>query len=257
MGGFVIRALKKWIMGKRYTHLYMQSVLDGKPPRLWAAPPGNIVASDLVETMMNSIVAFGGVWLVTGGIQIITAGRLDSSVCLAWGGIAAGGVMLAPIAGDVLADLLSDIRQGWERGAVVESEPGPPAQMIAPVIQSETDISRTEGEWWYKTEQGRLCKYNTPVIQTGRNRGKPIISYIKMRSIFSHVLAGIPFSSREVRKKMNGSLSDPQFRILQKDFRHRKLYLMQGDRSGQFTRTGKQVVSAIANYPPAPAKKAG
>lgn len=235
----------------------MQSVLDGKPPSLWAVPPGNIVASDLVETMMNSIVAFGGTWLVTGGIQIITTGRFDSSSCLAWGGIAAGGVMLAPIIGDVMADLLSDVRQGWERGAVVESESELPAQMIAPVIQGDTDISKVEGEWWYKTEQGRLCKYNTPVAQQGRNRGRPIISYIKMRAIFSLVLAGTPFSEREMIKKMNGGLSSPQFRIIQKDFRRRKLYIMQGDRSGQFTRTGRQVISAIANYPPAPAKRVG
>ena len=203
-----------------------------------------MLASDYGETLVNAIMAGVGGSLLAAWLQQVASHSVDANTSAAWGAGASGIVLLSPVVGDMLADVLTDIRIGWERGKPPEPElPEPEPEQIK---TQEIDAGQRDGEWWYRTDQGRLCCYHTPT----RN-GKPIVSYIRMRAICSAVNAGIPFSLREMIKRVQG-LTDPQFRLLQKDFRQRSLYIVNGNRAGQFTMTGKQVVSAIANYPPAP-----
>lgn len=242
-------------MGTRYRQLYMESVISGKPT-LWAAPPANVIATDISETVVHSVLAFGGTWMLAGGMQYVfgNSGSIDMMACAAWGGVAAGIVMLAPIAGDVAADFLSDVRQGWERGTAheIEAEPDPVAQTVIEP-EEEQEAARIEGEWWYKTSSGRLCCYATPRDK----RRRVIVSDARMRAVFGLAMAGTPFSEREITDRVSG-LSGPRFRILKRDWRARSLYVMHDDRSGHFTATGRLIASVIANIdPPAPVGKIG
>jgi len=139
-------------MGNHYRQAYLKSVIDGSPT-LWAAPPANIIASDLGETLVHAIFAGSGAWLFSGGIQYLSSGGdLDMMRCAAWAGIAAGSVMLAPIASNVASDFACDIREGWNRGAApitaLEFESIPQA---AEPSEEERGAARLEGEWWYPT----------------------------------------------------------------------------------------------------------
>jgi hypothetical protein len=226
---------------------------------LWAAPPANVIATDISETVVHSVLAFGGTWMLAGGMQYVASGgsgSIDMMACAAWGGVAAGIVMLAPIAGDVAADFLSDIRQGWERGAAkrIESE-SVPESVVQTVIEPEDteETARIEGEWWYKTSSGRLCCYATPRDKSRR----VIVSDVRMRAVFGLAMTGTPFSEREITERVSG-LSGPRFRILKRDWRARSLYVMHDDRSGHFTATGRLIASVIADIdPPSPVVKVG
>lgn len=241
-------------MGTRYRQLYMESVAAGSP-RYWVAAPPNVIATDIGETLVHSVLSFAGMWMLAGGVQYVAggdSGTIDTVSCAAWGGIAAGLVMLAPIAGDVAADFLSDIRQGWERGAghQVEPEPEQVAQAAELLSEDEAGAARVEGEWWYPTNRnpGHLACYPTP---RDRN-GKVQISDARMRAIFGAAMTGTSFSEREMTEKVSG-LSGPRFRILQRDWRARTLYVLHEDGKGHFTSMGRRIAEIIANStPPAP-----
>lgn len=239
-------------MGTRYRKMHMESVLAGKPT-LWIAPPTNIVFADFSETMTNGFMAFGGTTVLAGGIQYLASNTINVNACFAWGGIALGIVVLSPVAGDVLADLASDIRQGWERGHIAEPEPESIERIVDEPTEDEAGAARLEGEWWYRTKSGRLCCYPTPKDKHRR----PIITDTRMRAIFGKVLTGTPFSETRMTDKTTGvsGLSGPRFRMLQMDWRKRQLYIMLPDNSGYFTTEGKLIASVIADYPPAPAQK--
>lgn len=237
-------------MGTRYRKMYMQSVAAGHPQWL-VAPPANIVGADVTETIVNSLMAMAGTCVLDGGIQIVVSGKFDIVSCFAWGGIAAGTVLLAPIAGDVLADLMSDVREGWERGHVADPEPELIEQVAELPSEDEAGAARIEGEWWYTTKSGRLCCYPTPRDKHRR----PIITDVRMRAIFGKVLTGTPFSETRMTDKNTGvsGLSGPRFRMLQMDWRKRQLYVTLPDNSGYFTTEGKLIAGVIANYkPPTP-----
>ena len=232
-------------MGTRNRKAYYQAVTENKP-RLGIAPPANVLAADLSDTLINSFFSFTGTWLLVGGAQYIASRDIDLALCAAWGGIAAGAVMLTPVLGDVLADLLSDIRQGWERGTVAKPEPEP---VIVPEIHTEDEAgaARIEGEWWYRTQSHRLCCYPTPRDKHNR----PLITDVRMRKVFGLALTGTPFSEREMTERVSG-LSGPRFRMLQRDWRGRALYVVNNDHTGHFTVMGKLIANVIANYPTAP-----
>lgn len=236
-------------MGTRHRKMYYESVASGRP-QFWVVPPANVFAADMGDTLINSIFAFSGTWLAVGGIQYISGHNVDTGTCLAWSSVIAGAMMLSPVAGDVLADLLSDIRTGWERGHI-EPEPEPEQQIEMQIkpepTEDEIGAARVEGEWWYRANSGRLCCYPTP---RDKNR-RPIVSDVRMRAIFGSALTGTPFSEREMTERVRG-LSSPRFRILKRDWRTRSLYIMHDDRSGHFTVTGKLIASVIANDPTPP-----
>jgi hypothetical protein len=221
---------------------------------LWAAPPANVIATDISETVVHSVLAFGGTWMLAGGMQYVfgDSGSIDMMACAAWGGVAAGIVMLAPIAGDVAADFLSDVRQGWERGTAHEAEiePEPIAQIAELPSGDDAGAERIEGEWWYPThrEKGHLACYATPRDKNGKLQ----ITDVRMRAIFGSAMTGTPFSEREMTEKVAG-LSGPRFRILQRDWRARSFYVLHNDGKGHFTATGRLIASVIANIdPPSP-----
>lgn len=239
-------------MGTRYRKMHMKSVLAGKPTP-WIAPPTNIVFADFSETMVNGFMALGGTAVLAGGIQYIASSTVNVEMCFAWGGIAFGIVVLSPITGDVLADLMCDIRQGWERGHVAEpeQEQEPIEQAVIEPSEDDAGAARLEGEWWYKTESGRLCCYHTPCDEHRR----PIISDTRMRAIFGSVTMNqTPFTEYALTDKGSSrkiqGLSGPRFRILQRDWRMKTLYVVRPDNSGHFTKTGKLIADVIANYNP-------
>lgn len=234
-------------MGTRYRKMYMESIAVGKPTP-WIAPPTNIVFADFSETMTNGFMALGGTAVLAGGIQYIASRTVSVEMCFAWGGIAFGIVVLSPIAGDVLADLMCDIQQGLERGHVAEPEPESVEQAIELPSEDDAGAARIEGEWWYTTKSGRLCCYPTP---KDKHR-HPIITDVRMRAIFGKVLMGTPFSEIRMTDKNSGvsGLSGPRFRMLQMDWRKRQLYVTLPDNSGYFTTEGKLIASVIANYKP-------
>lgn len=233
-------------MGTRYRKMWMQSVVTGHP-QFWVSPPARIFGADISETIVNSLMAAAGTCVASGGIQVVTAGRFDFVISVAWGGIALGTVLLAPVIGDVLADLASDIHQGWERGHVEpEPEPEPEPEQEPEPSEDDAGAAKMEGEWWYRSESGRLCCYSTPRDKHRR----PIISDARMIAVFSSIIKnGVPFSETEITKRVSG-LSGPRFRILQRDWRIRELYRLMPDRTGNFTRTGKLIANVIANYNP-------
>lgn len=236
-------------MGTRHRKMYYESVAAGRPQFL-VVPPASVFAADMGDTLVNSIFAFGGTWLAVGGIQYISSHNFDAGTCLAWSSVIAGSVMLAPVAGDVLADFLSDIRAGWERGHVEpeqEPEPEPQIEIQPEPTEDEAGSARIEGEWWYRANSGRLCCYQTPRDKYRR----PIVSDVRMRAVFGSALTGTPFSEREMTERVRG-LSGPRFRILKRDWRTRYLYTMNDDRSGYFTATGKLIASVIADGPTPP-----
>lgn len=236
-------------VGTRYRRMHMESIALGKPMP-WVAPPVNIVFADFSETMTNSFLAAGGTAAIAGGAQYLASRTVNFETCTAWGCIAFGVVVLAPITGDVLSDLMADIREGWERGHIAEPEPEIEHVVDEPT-EDEAGAARLEGEWWYTTKSGRLCCYPTPRDKHRR----PIITDTRMRAIFGKVLTGTPFSETRMTDKNTGvsGLSGPRFRMLQMDWRKRQLYVTLPDNSGYFTATGKIVAGVIANYkPPAP-----
>ena len=117
-------------MGNRGRHIYQQSVLAGQPT-LWAGTPASVLASDYGETLVNAILAGVGGSLLSAWLQQAASHSVDVNTSMAWGAGAAGIVLLAPVAGDMLADALTDIRIGWERGK--PSEPESPAPKPEPI----------------------------------------------------------------------------------------------------------------------------
>lgn len=236
-------------MGTRYRKMHMESVLAGKPTP-WIAPPTNIVFADFSETMTNGFMAFGGTTVLTGGIQYLASNTINVNACFAWGGIALGIVVLSPIVGDVLADLASDIRQGWERGHIAEPEPEPIERIVDEPTEDEAGAARVQGTWWYKSLYGELRCYHTPTTPAkGNEIRKPIISDQRMIAIFSKVAQGVPFSERRMCNQDSGvrGLSGSQFRKLQDDWTNpsRQLYVIRPDKTGYFTQTGRLIAESI------------
>jgi hypothetical protein len=238
-------------MGTRYRQLYMESVANGQP-KFWVAPPASVIATDLGETLVHSILAGCGTWMIIGGTQYIASKYIDVNMCMAWSGIAAGAVLLAPIASDVAADFLCDIRQGWERGHTEhELEPEPVTREVEPT-EEKAGAARVPGAWWYHDARGLLKCYHTPVGPArGKERPQPIISDIRMQRIFLAVEAGTPFSERAMCDKDNGKvpgLSSGPFRKLQDDWCNKNrgpLYIIRPDKSGYFTPAGLRIAKAI------------
>jgi len=232
----------------------MESVIERKP-MFWAAPPANIFAADLSETIVSSLFAGFGGFVISGSIRYLTIGQFDPAQSMAWAGITLGTVLIAPIAGDVFSDVLCNISEavarGWNRGQP-EIEPEQPTPVMpVETTEDERGSARQPGEWWYRTRSGRMCKYDTPLDK----QRMPQISDQRMQAIFNLVLRGTPFSEREITERVSG-LSGPRFRILQLDWRTHGLYKLNEDRTGYLTDQGNIIAHAIIATP-LPDKTAG
>lgn len=238
-------------MGNRGKHIYQASVLAGKPT-LWAATPIGILASDCGDTIIQAILAGVGCSAISFWAQNIFTHNIDPNACAAWGIGAFGFVLSAPVAGDVVADFITDIRMGIERSEIVENDPEPEPAPPPEPTEDEAGAARVPGRWWYKDARGREKCYHTPVGQAkGMERPKPIISDARMQAIFTRIANGVPFSERRLcerdSKDRVPGLSGSQFRELQDDWCHptRLLYKLRPDKSGYFTPAGKRIAEAI------------
>jgi hypothetical protein len=224
-------------MGTRYRTLYYEALANGNHyPRV--VPPGNVWRADFGETVTHAVLAGSASWFIYSGA--IHFRNPTDSLCAAF--IVGGAFLIAPLIGDVLADICADVRQGWERGLVRQPEP-PEVPAVEPAEESEEKrgAGRMEGEWWYTTRGSRLCCYHTP-----RDKyHKPIITDVRMQAIFAEVIRGTPFSELKVTEKVRG-LSQPRFQILQRDWRERKMYFLHPDKTGHFSDTGRIVAQTIA-----------
>lgn len=234
-------------MGTKYRRLYMQSVVE-HAPLFWAAPPGNIFAADLSETVVSAILSSVGGFVISSGVAYLTGEQVfDPARSMAWAGVAGGIVLIAPIAGETLADVLGDVAEavarGWSRGQP-EAEPEPPAQPTRAEIETEDELgAHLVGHWWYKTRNGQSHCYQTP---TDKNR-KVQISDQRMQAIFNLVLNGTPFSFLSITKQVK--IPQPRFEILQLDWRTRYLYHLNPDKTGHLTDMGERIARAIVATP--------
>lgn len=231
-------------MGNRGKHIYQASVLAGKPT-LWAATPIGILASDCGDTIIQAILAGVGCSAISFWAQNIFTHNIDPNACAAWGIGAFGFVLSAPVAGDVVADFITDIRMGIERSEIVENDPEPEPAPPPEPTEDEAGAARVPGRWWYRTKGGQLRCYYTPVNSKDR---RPVISDQRMQAIFRLALTGTAFSEDAIRSQVRG-LSQPRFRILQRDWRKKVLYRLNDDNSGYLTTDGKIVAEAIVNTP--------
>lgn len=229
----------------------MQTALDGAP-KFWVVPPPRVFAADLGDTLVNGILAGVGAYLFSGGVSYITTHQIDMATCVSWSAIVGGSVVMLPIAGDALAEVMGDISQavaeGWNRG---QPEPDKPEAEPVPLpepTEDEAGAARVPGAWWYYDARKQLKCYHTPVGQArGTERPKPIISDARMVRIFAEVEQGTAFSERAMCAKVAG-LSGSQFRRLQDDWcnlNRGPLYIIRPDRSGYFTPAGKRIAEAI------------
>lgn len=232
----------------------MQTALDGSP-NPWLVPPPRVFAADLGDTVVSSILAGVGAYLLSGGILYLATNRVDMSTCISWSAITAGSVIVLPLAGDALSEIVCDISQavaeGWYRGQPEPDEPEPEPAPPEPT-EDEAGAARVPGAWWYHDVRGLLKCYHTPVGQArGTEQPKPIISDTRMQAIFTRVANSVPFSERRLCDKDSKDhvpgLSGSQFRKLQDDWCDpgRQLYKLRPDHSGYFTETGKRIAEAI------------